>query len=114
MPLPHTLFGIIGFILFSAFLVGQVIQQDASNDIQTYQQGVSNSMDQIVENENVFSFFSGNIALAVNTIGLLLTSLILFLNIMPQLPVQFLILGVLVSISFIVTVLKLLRGVWDR
>lgn len=114
MPLPHTLSGILGFILFSAFIVGNVIQSDVSNDIQQYQLNMISSMELITQNEGFFGFLVGNFSLLLNTIAVLFTSLVLFLNVIPKLPPQFVIMGVLVSIGFIVALLKFARGVWDR
>lgn len=114
MPLPHTLMGIIGFIVFSAFMVGIIVGEDEGNNIQTTQDDLTKAVQETIEGNAPWSFLTGTAGVLVNTILLMLTSTAMFLNITPKMPQQFVILGILVSMSMIVALIKFIRGVWDK
>ena len=112
MPLPHTLTGMIGFIVAVLFLVGISINQDVTGDLQDFGNNMQLAMN-TTNDLGVVGIGAGFVFGSVNVASLILNLLNTFPTMIVSLPPEGQLIFVFMNVFVIVAAIKLIRGVWD-
>lgn len=112
MALPHTLTGIIGFLVAVLFLVGVSINQDVTNELNDFGQNMQLAMNSTQE-FGVIGQVAGFGLATLNVGALVLDLLNTFPAMLTGLPPEGQLFFVFMVIFLIIAVVKLINGVWD-
>jgi hypothetical protein len=113
MPLPRTLPGIIGFMIFVAFLVGEVAFTDTNSHISDLNTNLETSINSTVNSDNIFTGVLNIGGTGIAFVQFVLGYLAVFTGYsgIAGLPTEFFIFFSLVIVTVIVALIKLIRGV---
>lgn len=113
MTLPHTLGGIIGFLVFVIFLIGMV---DAA-EVQTQLTDMGIAFENVLSNNNEALGPLAVITTPFIYLGIIITAPLILagtlFNSLSAVPAEIQLFWVFVMISLTIAFVKLVRGVWD-
>ena len=116
MGIPHTLAGLIGFMIFVTFLFGVAQQQGSdTSEAMILQEQLSESIDTTASSDNIFTGILNAGGTGLKSIQVMLGYIVIFMSKqgIGGLPSEFNVLFSIISITAIIAILRFIRGVTD-
>lgn len=109
--LPHTLTGMIGFIIFTGWIIGMIITDNSQSDrIQELTEEMNKQISEVIEASTPIDTILSAGGTIISMLTLTISYLGVFSSAISSLPSQFQVIFVIVSITVIFGIYRFIRG----